>query len=262
MRSPRFALVLIAVSTIALGAASLSTPAVAQSDEAVAELSAEPAAAMSDLPRDEGLLAWMLTALGPFYSIAFLALSVSLVALLVMNLLSNRRECVVPESLIEGFQSRLVDRRYQDAYELAKEDESFLGRVLAAGLAKLSVGYERAVEAMQEVGEEESMKAEHRLGYLALVGTISPMVGLLGTVQGMIASFRVIAMMDQTPKPYVLAEGISTALFTTLCGLFIAIPAIAAHNIIRNRVARLVLEVGMLSDELMGRFSNVGRQAT
>jgi biopolymer transport protein ExbB len=81
---------------------------------------------------------------------------------------------------------------------------------------------------------------------MALIGTVSPMIGLLGTVQGMIASFQVIAM-STTPKPSELAVGISTALFTTLIGLCIAIPAIASYNI-----------VGILSEGLMGRFSNVG----
>jgi biopolymer transport protein ExbB len=84
------------------------------------------------------------------------------------------------------------------------------------------------------------------------------MVGLLGTVHGMIMSFNVIATATAAPKPSELAEGISTALFTTLVGLIIAIPAIAAYNILRNRVARLVLETGIISENLMSRFQNVG----
>jgi biopolymer transport protein ExbB len=108
------------------------------------------------------------------------------------------------------------------------------------------------------VGEEENMKLEHRLSYMALIGTISPMVGLMGTVYGMIKSFRVIALSAATPKANELADGISTALFTTLVGLCIAIPAIAVYNILRNRVARLVLEVGIVSEGLMSRFSTVG----
>jgi biopolymer transport protein ExbB len=141
---------------------------------------------------------------------------------------------------------------------MAKNDESFLGQVLSAGLAKLSSGYDQAIEAMQEVGEEENMKLDHRLSYMALIGTISPMVGLFGTVHGMITSFSVIALSESTPKASDLAEGISTALFTTLLGLFIAIPAIAAYNILRNRISRLVLEVGILSEGLMSRFENLG----
>jgi biopolymer transport protein ExbB len=175
-----------------------------------------------------------------------------------MNLLTARRESILPVGLVEGFEAQMNEKKYQDAYELAKNDDSFLGQVLSAGLAKLSSGYQPAIEAMQEVGEEENMKLEHRLSYMALIGTISPMVGLLGTVQGMISSFSVIANSPTTPKPSELAAGISTALFTTLVGLFIAIPAIALYNILRNRVARLVLEVGIVSEGLMGRFSGVG----
>jgi biopolymer transport protein ExbB len=209
-------------------------------------------------PQQKTYLAWMYEALGIFYSLVFLALSFTLVALLVMNLLTARRESILPVGLVEGFEAQMNEKKYQDAYELAKNDDSFLGQVLSAGLAKLSSGYQPAIEAMQEVGEEENMKLEHRLSYMALIGTISPMIGLLGTVQGMISSFSVIANSPTTPKPSELAAGISTALFTTLVGLFIAIPAIALYNILRNRVARLVLEVGIVSEGLMGRFSGVG----
>jgi len=207
---------------------------------------------------EETYLGWMYRSLGLFYSIVFLALSFTLVALVVMNLLTARRENVVPLALVEGFEAQLNEKRYQEAYEMAKSDESFLGQVLSAGLAKLSSGYAQAIEAMQEVGEEENMKLEHKLSYMALIGTISPMIGLLGTVQGMIDSFSTIAARETTPPPRELAGGISTALFTTLVGLFIAIPAIAMYNILRNRIARLVLEVGIVSEGLMSRFSNVG----
>ncbi len=241
-----------------------TSSAVAQEDEFGIEEPADGGAAANETdgessPRGESRLAWTFRSLGYSYSIVFLCLSFTLVALIVMNLLTARRENVVPVALVEGFESHLNEKRYQEAYEMAKADESFLGQVLSAGLAKLSSGYEQAIEAMQEVGEEENMKLEHRLSYMALIGTVSPMVGLLGTVQGMIASFQVIAQSTSgAPKPAELAGGISTALFTTLLGLFIAIPAIAVYNILRNRVARLVLEVGILSEGLMSRFSNVG----
>ncbi len=219
---------------------------------------AAPAAA--DSPATNGdppsYLEWAFGALGWGYSLIFLFLSFTLVALIVMNLLTARRDNVCPLPLVEAFEANLNERKYQEAYELAKSDESFLGQVLSAGLAKLSTGYPQAIEAMQEVGEEENMKLEHRLSYMALIGTISPMIGLFGTVHGMISSFQVIANTATSPKPAELAQGISTALFTTLIGLFIAIPAIAAYNLLRNRVARLVLEVGILSDNLMSRFDS------
>ncbi len=232
-------------------------------DEADAEAKKKTAAKAESSADDvdsESLLGWMFKSLGISYSVVFLGLSFTLVALFVMNILGARRENMLPVAMIEQFEEHLDAKEYQEAYELAKSDESFLAQVLSAGLSKLSRGYNPAIEAMQETGEEENMKLEHRLSYMALIGTISPMVGLLGTVQGMIASFQVIATSTTAPKPSELAAGISTALFTTLVGLFVAIPAIAAYNILRNRVARLVLEVGIVSEDLMSRFSSAGKK--
>jgi biopolymer transport protein ExbB len=203
------------------------------------------------------LLTWVLKSLGYTYMIIFLVLSVTLVSLFVMNMLAARRDTLCPTELIESFEEKLNAKQFQEAYDMARTDESVLGQVLSAGLAKISRGYNKAIEGMQEVGEEESMKLEHRLSYMALIGNLSPMIGLFGTVQGMISSFRVIATSPNTPKPAQLAEGISTALFTTLVGLAVAIPAIAAYNILRNRVARLLLEVGVQSENLMSRFEDI-----
>ena len=187
-----------------------------------------------DGEKQRSVLGWVIEALGIGYISIFLALSFTLVALFVMNILSARRENVCPMTLVEGFEAHLNEKRYQEAYELAKSDESYLGQVLSAGLAKLSSGYQPAIEAMQEVGEEENMKLEHRLSYMALIGTISPMIGLFGTVHGMIDSFSIIALSAATPKAQELAGGISKALLTTLVGLAIAIPALAAYNILRE----------------------------
>jgi biopolymer transport protein ExbB len=206
---------------------------------------------------DQSVLEYYIKALGWLYVVVFLTLSFLLVALVVMNLLGARRENIVPLSLVEGFEQLLNEKKFQEAYELAKQDESFLGKVLAAGLAKLSAGYSQAIEAMQEVGEEENMKLEHRLGYVGMVGAIAPMFGLLGTVDGMTQSFRVIASRTTAPPPYELADGVAKALVTTLFGLWLAIPAIIIYGILRNRFSRLTLEVGVLSEGLMSRFQNV-----
>ena len=206
----------------------------------------------------ETLLKWLQKSLGIGYILVFLLLSFVLVGLFIMNILSSRRDFVCPQHLVEGFEAHLDEKQFQEAYELAKADESFLGNVLSMGLSRLNSSYSHAVSAMDEVSEEENMKLDHRLSYLALIGTISPMIGLFGTVHGMITSFWEIAVAGGTPDPNKLADGISKALLTTLIGLAIAIPAIAAYNILRNRVQRLVLEVGSTSDNLMRRFEKVG----
>ncbi|QDT00030.1 MotA/TolQ/ExbB proton channel family protein [Adhaeretor mobilis] len=242
---------------------SLSSPAVFAQEANDTPASTEKDVQAPSSDRDDiSYLSWAAGAVGWFYGLVFLGISFTLVALFVMNLLTARRENVVPTDLVDGFEEHLNAKQYQEAYELAKADESFLGHVLSAGIAKVSSGYSESIEAMQEVGEEENMRLEHRLSYLALIGTLSPMIGLLGTVSGMITSFRLIAnTATGAPDPQALAQGISTALFTTFIGLAIAIPALAAYNILRNRVARLALEVGIVSEGLMNRFQKPAEPA-
>ncbi len=254
-------ILLILLSINAWGATPCSAT-IAQDQPAAAQNNGAAAAGQNDLPSPNlTMLQWLFQALGWLYTIVFLLLSFVFVALVIMNVLSARQQQICPPELIANFDALLDEKKYQEAYELAKADDSFLGNVLSAGLGKLQISYEHAIEAMQEVGEEENMKLDHRLSYISLIGTISPMVGLFGTVDGMIRSFWVIATSGGTPKPSLLAQGVSTALLTTLVGLLIAIPAIAIYNILRNRVQRLVLEVGITSENLMSRFESVGKKA-
>ncbi len=241
----------------------LGAAAPAQPDAGAAGGNAAPAADAggdAGAEQDSGpkapsnLLAWTFQSLGIGYTVIFFMLSISLFTLIVMNLLAARQDNICPPDLVEGVEQQLAEGNRQGAVELLQTDDSFLGQVVAAGLTKLERGLPAAIEAMQEVGEEETMKMEHNLSYMALIGNISPMVGLLGTVQGMISAFRHIATSGTTPKPGELAMDISTALFTTLAGLVIAIPAISVYNILRNRLQRLTLQVGVTSEALLERF--------
>jgi biopolymer transport protein ExbB len=235
--------------------AAAPAPAAAPAGEAA------PAAPAADTgaPPKKSFLKWLFDASGIFGMLIFLC-SFLMIALFMMNLLHIRRDVILPPDFIEAFEQKINTKDYQGAYELAKNDESIVARVLAAGLSKLNRGYSEAIEGMQEVAEDENMALEHRLSYLALIGTISPMLGLLGTVQGMIMSFEKIANSAVSPKPSELAEGISTALVTTLEGLCVAIPAMIFFTFFKNKVARFVLEVGIISEGLMSRFASVGKK--
>jgi biopolymer transport protein ExbB len=238
----------------------ISTGSAIAQEEPAADPAAETPAGETpaDAPAPQkNFLVWFAGALGWRYCIAFLFISFSFVAVLVMNLLSARRDAVCPRHLADAFEAHLNEKRFQEAFDLAKADESMLGQMLAAGMSKLQQGYDKSMEAMGQVGEEENMKIEHRMSYIGLVGSISPMVGLLGTVDGMVASFMVIAASTTTPKPSVLAEGVSMALITTLVGLVLAIPAIISLALLKNRFAKLVMEVGVTAGNLMGRFEGM-----
>jgi biopolymer transport protein ExbB len=193
-------------------------------------------------------------ALTPVFAIIFLLMSIVLVALVVRAILVSQKSNFAPEDLAQGVDASLEEGNAQAAVDLVQADDSFLSTVLSAGLAKLPKGREAAFEAMQVTGEAEIMKVEHMLGYLALIGNVAPMVGLLGTVRGMVVSFGKIASSAQTPKPNELASGIEQALYTTLVGLILAIPAIAIYNILRNKVQRHVLAAGVQAEDMLEKF--------
>ncbi len=269
MRGPMvnrgWAVIFGVLAMLVLGGELLRTVPLFSSSAAVAQEDPVPEEGAADVPADaapaeaasQNFLIWFIGALGWKYSIAFLLISFTFVAVLVMNLLSARRDAVCPRHLADAFEAHLNEKRFQEAFDLAKADDSMLGQMLAAGMSKLQSGYDKSIEAMGQVGEEENMKIEHRLSYVGLVGSISPMVGLLGTVDGMVASFMVIARSTTTPKPNELAVGISTALITTLVGLVLAIPAIIALALLKNRFSKLVLEVGNTAGNLMSRFEGM-----
>lgn len=258
-RRQRWTILLLSLTAVLLvmpvfGASS----AIAQDDAAAVENPATEDATAAD-PVEKNFLSWMIESLGLFWLLIFAALSFVMVALIMMNILQVRRDVLLPNDFVEDFEQKLNGKDFQGAYESARNDDSFVARVLAAGMGRLSRGYPEAVEGMQEAGEDENMALEHRLSYLALIGTIAPMLGLMGTVQGMIKTFEKIAGSVASPKPSELAEGISTALFTTLIGLGIAVPAMVFYSILKNRIQRLVLEIGMVSEGLMSRFAAVGK---
>jgi len=113
---------------------------------------------------------------------------------------------------------------------------------------------------MRDAAASESMRLEHQLSYVGLIGALAPMIGLLGTVWGMVKSFMEIAASTTSPKPAKLAEGISTALITTLIGLVIAIVAVAVFAFFKNRLQSLNAAVDDEAMKVMSRFSKRSSQ--
>lgn len=246
-------LLVIAMLTAAVGPIMVA-PGVAQAQDE------EAAAEEESAEEGESMLVFYYNALGLKYVIVFLALSFGLVALLVMCFLQIRKTVLMPPGLSQAFEAHLEAKEYQQAYELSKNDDSYLGQVLAAGMGKLQSGYGAAVEALQAEEGEQAMKLEHKISYVSLVGALAPMFGLLGTVDGMVAAFMIIAKSSTAPKPNELAIGISQALITTLIGLWLAIPAIACFALFKNWLQKLNGDVDTEAMRLMSRFQNMGKK--
>ena len=202
----------------------------------------------------QSILMWTFTSLGPLYSFVFLGISFALVALGFKYILALRVSTNVPEELKTQFEELVTNRQFSEAYELVKDDDTYLGKVLAAGMAKVASGMDKSIAAMQETSDDISMSLEQGLSYVGLIAATSTSVGLLGTVNGMIMSFQVIANSEKAPSPNDLAGGISTAMFTTMVGLIVSIPAVCLFQILRNKLTRTVFEVGSISEDLIGKL--------
>ena len=211
-------------------------------------------AAPAEAPRAQSFLSWMGEASGPI-GVVILLMSFYLTAVVAWMLFEYRRGVALPEALIRDLSDRLGARQYTEAYQRIMDHPSFLARVLAAGVRKLPGGLAPAQKAMELANDDVTMAMEHRTTYLATIGTLGPMIGLVGTVYGMILSFRVIATAGASPQASQLAAGISTALFATLEGIALSIPAIYFHALFRNRIARLSLEVAMTAEGLLEQFA-------
>jgi biopolymer transport protein ExbB len=180
-------------------------------------------------------------------------LSVIALAMVLENLVTLRREKLAPPELVDEVKSLFDEGQYQDAMELCENDKSFFARVCAAGIAKIGHNYEMIEHALQEAGNEEAIKLHQKVSWLSVVGALAPMLGLFGTVQGMIMAFQVIAH-TQNPSPAQLATGIYVALLTTFEGLMVAIPVITAFAWVRNRLVRAIIEVGAILEDMFEKF--------
>ncbi len=205
----------------------------------------------------ESLLSGVTNASGPVVVVTLVIATMSfyLIALVVWMALNYRVSTAIPPSLVRDVQDFLDQSKYNEAYHRLVGDSSFLARVLSAAVRKLPTGLGQAQRASELANESVTMEMEHRTTYLATVGTLGPMIGLVGTVYGMIIAFRVIAVEGSTPQANQLAAGISTALYATLEGIAISIPAIFFYALFRNKIARLSLEVGMTAEPLLEQFA-------
>jgi len=184
-------------------------------------------------------------------------LSVAGLALMIEHAVSLRREKLIPPYLLSELENLFDEEEYEEAMDLCDQEDAMLCRVVGAGLAKIGGGYAQMKEAIEEVSEEEATNLTQKISYLSLVSGIAPMLGLLGTVQGMIKAFDKIAVMRGALNPSDLAESISMALITTFLGLLVAIPTTAGYMFFRNKVMKLSQEASAITGELIARFRQV-----
>jgi biopolymer transport protein ExbB len=220
----------------------------AEADAPAKSAAAPSADAGATPPARRNMLQWAIHASGPIGGVLLL-LSIYFGALVIRLSMEFRVSEAVPAALVDRLEAAIRDKKFQDAYDSCKDNESFLARLVRTGIANLPQGRPEAKEAMQTAAEEIVTTLEMKISYLAIIGTLGPMIGLVGTIWGMIMSFQEIAnAAGAQPKPEKVAEGISTALFITLEGVSLSVPAIFFFAFFRNRIAQMTMEATRVAD--------------
>lgn len=180
-------------------------------------------------------------------------------AFVIEHLVNVRREKIAPTPLAQDLQALIEEGQYDEAIELCDQEGGYLSNLVGSALRMRNGGYHEMINALEQAAIEEQFKLTTKVSYLSLIGNIGPLLGLLGTVTGMIASFQVIENL-KAPTPKDLATGVYESLVNTTMGLFIGIVFLTAFFLYKNKVTAMSLSVNLQAVELLS--SMVGKEAT
>ncbi len=257
-------MVYLLLAAVALGSISTASVVLAQAadetlDERLAETDATPSGAASatdsDTPKKKRTVLRTLMD-GGFVGVLILLLSMVAVGFVVEHALTIRKSVLMPELVIAELDELIGQNRIDEAITACNEpqNQSLVAYVVLAGLERYKgseFGFAEYKAAVEEAGEDQTGRLYRKTEVLGLIGSIAPMLGLTGTVLGMITAFNTIAASGGMAKPDELAGGIGQALVTTLMGLVVAIPTMIAFSYFRNRIDSIVAEAGKCVEQIM-----------
>jgi len=236
-------------------------PADSVAGEAVgSEMQAEAVASEDPIPTKD---LWSIIQDGGLLMIPIAFCSLVLVALIFERTISLRRGRVIPKPFVRRFVQQIRDGELEreQAIQLCEENTSPVAVVFAGAVRKWGRPAVEVEQAIIDAGERTTNGLRRYLRVFNGVATISPLLGLLGTVVGMIRAFNAIATSDALGRPELLANGISQALLTTAAGLSVAIPALIFYMYFVSRVDRLIIDIDALGQQLVNLISAEELQA-
>lgn len=180
--------------------------------------------------------------------------SIASFALIVEHFLTIRRPVVIPPELPAMFDQWIKERQYTDMMQYLETDKSMLGQTVAAALARSRAGFDAMKEAAETMAGEQMGRMFRKIEWLNVIGGLGPLLGLMGTVIGMVIAFSEMSKKGATAKPEELAVGISVALINTFLGLFVAAPSLVAYGFFRAKVDTIGADATMLAMEILENF--------
>lgn len=176
--------------------------------------------------------------------------SIFAVALIIKGALQLRASVMLPEASVARIRELISRRQFRELLEFTERDGSFVSKALNPAL-KRAPRYEQMREAMETAVGEETAEQFRRIEYLNIIGNLGPLLGLLGTVMGMISAFAALKAAGGNADAAQLAGGISAALTHTFLGLMLAVPCLAAFGVFRTIVDRLTIRGTLLAEEML-----------
>ncbi len=234
-----------------------------EEEEPVAEMMAAPEPedrAVDALLLDEDMTMFQLIMKGGVVGGLIILLSCVALGLVIDYAITIRRGKLAPVEDIAIFNDLVEKKDFPRLKEVAKTKPTFLSDVLTAGLDEINLGYPAMIKAMEDTAESHTARQARRIEHLNVIGNISPMMGLLGTVIGMLRCFNEISQVSGSIDPKQLAGGIFEALVTTCLGLIVAIPTLYFYAIFRNRLDELAGEASVAAEQIIASFKPDGTQ--
>jgi biopolymer transport protein ExbB len=214
---------------------------------AFAQDAANGAAEEALAPTAQETTLWQMIQQGGWAMIPLGLMSTIMVYLIVQNALALREKVLLRPDLLPEFISLMKEKKIVEAHSLCKENETLFTYVFQAGLERCSttreINFGKVKEGIEEASTEEVTSYMKPIDYLSIIGATAPMLGLLGTVSGMIKAFQTIGSKGMG-KPEELAGNIGEALVTTATGLIIAIPAMLFYYYFRNSFIKTTASLG------------------
>ena len=167
-----------------------------------------------------------------------------------------------PPDIIAGSEKLIEGRKSRELVALLQSDDSYFSQILLTGIMELKHGFDEAREKLERKAESLTGQMEKSISILAVLGTLGPMIGLLGTLKGMISSFSVIALSGVALDAAKVAEGISEALVLTFEGVALSVPAIFLYSLFRNRISTISIDTTMMADDQLRAVSRMLKAKT
>ncbi len=195
-----------------------------------------------------GILLWL----------ALLGTSLAGIHLVIDSFVKIKQKKIMPPDLVDGVQAAMSEGDLPKAIDMCQQRPGIMANILMAGFANVEEGFDVIQDSINAAADLESERLLQKVTYLSVVSNMAPMLGLMGTVQGMIFAFATLATGEAgAAQQAMLAMNISQALYTTMTGLGVAVPAVAFYYFFRNKANNIILTMVIRTIDLVKVLRNV-----